>query len=53
MVRQNRMAAQENFGLRLRLPLAGANRDMVLSSQILREPRALNAALYCFQLVVR
>lgn len=53
MVRQNWMAASENCGLRPRLPLAAANHDMFLSSQTLREPRALSAALYCFHLVMR
>ena len=44
---------EENFGLRPRLPLAAANHAMRLSSQMDKEPRALRAALYCFQLVVR
>lgn len=47
------MAASENFGLHPRLPLASANQDKVLSSQMVKEPRALSIALHCFQLVVR
>lgn len=53
MVRQNWMAASENCGLRPRLPLAAANQDMFLSSQTVKESRALSAVLYCFQLVMR
>ena len=53
MIRQNGIAASENCGLRPRLPLAAATQDMPLSSQMVSEPRALSAALYCFQLVVR
>lgn len=37
----------------VRLPLVAANHAMLLCTQIVSEPRALNAALYCFQLVVR
>ena len=52
-VTQNWMAASENYGLRPRLPLPSANQAMRLCSQMDNEPRALSAALYCFQLVVR
>lgn len=41
------------LGLRSRLLLAAANQHMRLSSHTVKEPRALRAALYCFQLVVR
>jgi hypothetical protein len=53
IVKQNWIAASENFGLRPRLPLDAANHDIPLSSQTVNEPRALSAASYCFQLVVR
>ena len=51
-VKQNWMAASENFGLRPRLPLPAANQAMRLSNQIDSEPWALRAALYCLQFVV-
>ena len=47
------MAASENFWQRPRLPVGGASHCMSLSSQMLRSPRAFNAALYAFQFVVR
>ena len=46
MLRQNGIAASENWGLRPYLPLPAANHDMPLSSQMAREPRDLRAALY-------
>ena len=53
MVRKNWMVASEKYGLCPGLPLAAANQGMCLSSQMVIEPRALSAALYCFQLVAR
>lgn len=52
-VKQNWIVASENFGLHPRLPLAAANQHIRLSSQTVKEPRALRAALYGFQLLVR
>jgi len=51
-VKQNWIAASENFRLRPRLPLAVANQHIPLSSHTVKEPRALRDALYCFQLLV-
>lgn len=48
-----RVAASENLELRPSLPLVEANQAMRLSNQIDSDPRALRAALYCFQCVVR
>ena len=53
MVRQNWMAASENVWLRPRLPLGAASHCMSLLSQMVKSPRAFNAALYAFQFVVR
>ena len=47
------MAASEKVGLRPRLPVGGASHCIFLSSQMVRSPRAFNAALYAFQFVVR
>ena len=47
------MAASEKVWERPRLPLLAANHAISLSSQISKEPRALSAALYAGQLVVR
>ena len=52
-VKQNWVAASENLGLCPRLPLVAANQAMRLFNQIDSDPRALRAALYCFQCVVR
>lgn len=53
MVMQNWGAASENFWQRPCLPDGGASHCMSKSRQMLRSPRALNAALYAFQLVVQ
>lgn len=52
-VKQNWVAASENLELRPRLPLVVANQAMRLSHQTDGDLRALSAALYCFQCVVR
>ena len=52
MLKQNWMAASEKIRWRLRLPLAGAYHCVSLSSQIVKDPRALSAVLYVAQLVV-
>jgi hypothetical protein len=52
MLKQNWMAASEKIRWRLRLPLAGAYHGVSLFSQIVKDPRALSAALYVAQLVV-
>ena len=53
MLKQNWIASSLKRGLRPRLPLAWPCQFMAGSSQMSSEPRALNAALYAFQFVVR
>ena len=43
------MAASENVQLGPRLPLGAANHCMSLSSQMVKSPRAFEAALYAYQ----
>ena len=45
------MAASENVQLGPRLPLGAANHCMSLSSQMVKSPRAFEAALYAYQCV--
>lgn len=53
MVRQNWMAESKKVWLRPRLPLGAPSHCMSRSSHTVSDPRALTAALYCAQFVVR